>query len=127
MKKSKKIILRLIPVLLLVVVVLNSSVFGFNSFTNENLQDLGEEGDAGVVGTAANNAWAAVRLILQILAVAAIVFAGVRYMFASADQKADIKKSMVILVIGAVFVFGASIIIDFIVQATGSITGIQEQ
>ncbi len=124
MKKSKKIIIRLIPVLLLVVVVLNSSVFGFDNFTQEGVNNIGEGGDAGVVGEAANNAWAAVRLILQILAVAAIVFAGVRYMFASADQKADIKKSMIILVIGAIFVFGASIIVDFIVQATQSITGI---
>ena len=30
--------------------------------------------------------------VVQILAVAAVVLAGVRYMFASADQKADIKK-----------------------------------
>ena len=44
-------------------------------------------------------------------------------MFASADQKADIKKSMGILAIGAALVFGATFIIDFIVKVTGQITG----
>ena len=59
--------------------------------------------------------------IVQILAVAAVVFAGVRYMFASADQKADIKKSMGILAIGAVLVFGATVVLSFIQNATNQV------
>ena len=42
-------------------------------------------------------------------------------MFASADQKADIKKSMIILVIGAVLVFGASTIISIIANTTAEV------
>ena len=42
------------------------------------------------VTTSAKKVWGTVTTIVQILAFAAIVFAGVRYMFASADQKADI-------------------------------------
>lgn len=80
-------------------------------------------GTIGAADEAVGKAWNTVRLILQILAVAAVVFAGVRYMFASADQKADIKKSMGILAIGAALVFGATFIIDFIVKVTGQITG----
>lgn len=55
----------------------------------------------------AKNIWKTASVIIQILAVAAIVFAGLRYMFASADAKADIKQQTAILVIGAVLVFGA--------------------
>ncbi len=51
--------------------------------------------------------WATIERVVQVLAVAAVVFAGLRYMFASADGKADIKRETVILIIGAVFVFGA--------------------
>ena len=54
---------------------------------------------------------------MRILAVAAIVFAGVKYMFASAEGKADIKNGMIGLVIGAIMVFGASIVIDIIMTA----------
>ena len=70
---------------------------------------------------AAQNIWQTVVTIVQILAVAAIVFAGLRYMFASADQKADIKKSMGILAIGAVLVFGATLLINLVYDTTTSI------
>ena len=55
----------------------------------------------------AKNVWATAEKVIQILAVAAVVFAGLRYMFASADGRADIKRQTVILVVGAVLVFGA--------------------
>lgn len=51
--------------------------------------------------------WGTAKTIVQVLAVAAIVFAGVRYMYSSADGKADIKNQTVMLVLGAVLVFGA--------------------
>lgn len=122
MKKSKKIILRLIPVLLLVLVVfVNVPVLGFSEFEGGDY-DI-ESGDAGSLGTAINNLWAVISTILKIAAVAAIIFAGVRYMFASADSKADIKKSMLVLVVGAILVFGASFVVDLITVATGEITG----
>ena len=42
-------------------------------------------------------------------------------MLASADQKADIKKSLGILVIGCAIVFGATIVIQFITTIAGQI------
>ena len=42
-------------------------------------------------------------------------------MFASADQKADIKKGMIGLVIGAILVFAASTVVQFIISATTSV------
>ena len=36
--------------------------------------------------------WGTILLVLQVLAVAAFCFAGVKYMFASADTKANLKK-----------------------------------
>ena len=81
-------------------------------------------------GTASNgivrvtgNIWQTVIVVIQVLAVAAVVFAGLRYMFASADQKADIKKQLIILVIGAVLVFGASTVLGIISNVTKEVAG----
>lgn len=69
----------------------------------------------------AKSIWGTVRVLVQILAVAAIVFAGLRYMFASADAKADIKNQTVILITGAVLVFGAVKIAQFVYNVTNQI------
>ena len=58
--------------------------------------------------------WGVILVVLQIASVAGVIFAGVRYMFASADAKADLKKSMIHLVIGMIIVFGASTVVGFI-------------
>ena len=39
-------------------------------------------------------------------------FAGIRYMFASSDKKADLKKGLGYLTIGSIIVFGAVTIIQ---------------
>ena len=57
-------------------------------------------------------------LILQFLAVGAVVFTGLRYMMSSADTRADIKTQTVILLAGAIMAFGAIEIIKMI-QKTG--------
>lgn len=59
--------------------------------------------------------------ILQMAAVAGIVICGIRYMFTSADQKADIKRSMIYLVIGCVIVFATSTVVQFVIKAFGQI------
>lgn len=113
-----KKLLKVLPVVMVACVVL-TSVFAIPTDTI-NSAITGGTG-ATAVTDAAGNIWQTVVTIVQILAVAAIVFAGLRYMFASADQKADIKKSMGILAIGAVLVFGATLLIDLIFSATNSI------
>ncbi len=69
------------------------------------------------VDTAVKSVWSTVVVVVQALAVGAVVFAGLRYMFASADSKADIKKSMSILALGAILVFCATTVLRFIVSA----------
>lgn len=61
-----------------------------------------------------DNIWATAIIVLQVASVAAVVISGVRYMFASSDQKADIKKGLTYIVIGAVLVFGATTIIGVV-------------
>lgn len=75
----------------------------------------------GQLKTVAQQVWATVTIIVQIVAVGCVVFAGLRYMFASADQRADIKGGLIRLAIGAVLVFSAITIIHFVVDAASQI------
>lgn len=125
MKKSKKIFLRVLPVLMLAVMLISSNfIFAADEPISTNFSNLSGGSASNTLSKTTKNIWSTVTLILQILAVAAIVFAGVRYMFASADAKADIKKQLVILVLGAVLVFGASTIIQIIVKVTNDVAAI---
>lgn len=110
-----KKLLMILPVVMVICVAL-APVFAISA---DNIGDTlqGGSGAAGIT-KAARNIWSTVTTIVQMLAVAAVVFAGVRYMFASADQKADIKKSMGVLAIGAILVFGSTVIIQLIAGAT---------
>ena len=101
---------------LFVVLAVVGSVYGITVPTN-----LSGGNTSNSVSNAAKGVWGTVVTIVQILAVAAVVFAGVRYMFASADAKADIKKQTVILVIGAVLVFGATSVLTLVSNATNEI------
>ena len=58
--------------------------------------------------------WASAILIVQVLSVGCVIFAGLRYMYSSADKKADIKKGMMYLALGAIFVFATSTVMKFI-------------
>ncbi len=83
---------------------------GTPGYDDSNIKDV-----RGVI----DRIWGTAKVIIQILAVAVIVGTGVRYMFMSADQRADIKRQTVILLAGAAIVFGTTEIITF-VQKVGS-------
>ncbi len=68
--------------------------------------------------------WNTILSLIRIAAFAGIIFAGVRYLYTSADQKADIKKSLVPLVIGMVLVFASTIVIQFLVTLFTQITNV---
>ncbi len=117
MKKSKKILFRILPIFILCIMLVSPYVLGLSTNVPNNTDSIEE------VDSAANKIWGTVLLILQMAAIAAVVIAGIRYMFASADQKAEIKKSMIGLVIGAILVFAASIVLQFIVNVTNEVVG----
>ena len=113
-----KKLLKILPVVMVVCMVV-SSVFALT--VPNSAGELTTSNGSTTVNNAAQNIWGTLLLIAQIVSIAAVVFAGIRYMFASADQKADIKKSMGILAVGAILVFGASTILKFVVSATNDI------
>jgi hypothetical protein len=67
------------------------------------------------------NIWGTVSLVLQILSLTGVFVLGLKYMFASADGKADIKKQMIPLVVGLILVYGMASFMRFIVDTADQI------
>lgn len=86
---------------------------------NTPTQEKVESGDAiyAKFSTALSKIFGVLIVTLQVVSMAGIIFAGVRYMFASADSKADLKKGLIHLAIGMVIVFGASSVVGFVTGA----------
>lgn len=110
----KKFMLRVMPVVLVAMLLVCNCVFAAVDIYNPS-------GTLKGTDTLINNVWGTILTVLRVCAVAAIVFAGVKYMFASAEGKADIKSGMIGLVVGAILVFGASIVVEVIMNAAGSL------
>ena len=95
----KKFMLRVMPVVLVAVLVLTGSVYA---------KALGTI--TGFAETIRDTVLAVVRIV----AVIAIAIAGARYMLAGADKKAEIKDSIVVIVVGGVLALAATGVVDLI-------------
>lgn len=118
--KIKKIILMLLIFILCVCVVNVTATAGtdVSSLFGGELQNIGqgETGDNGIT-----NAIDSIIGLIQIagtgVALIAVSLLGIKYMLASGEEKAEIKKYMVGAVVGGILVFGgtkiAQILADF--------------
>lgn len=60
--------------------------------------------------------WTTVTIIVQILAIAGIIAIGLKYMFSTANTKADIKKDLLPMAIGLIVIYSSTELIPFIVR-----------
>ena len=91
--------LREMPGVLVVALVWTGSVFAKELTTVTNF---------------ANTIKDTVLAVVRIVAVIAIAIAGARYMLAGADKKAEIKDSIVVIVVGGVLALAATGVVDLI-------------
>ncbi len=88
----------------------------------------GKQGIDDVESTTTTVMTTAVRVV-QIVGVAVavimLVVLGIKYVSASPSEKADIKKSLMIYVVGAILIFLAAGILEFIIDIAGK-TGINQ-
>lgn len=129
---NNKLVIRVLFVLIILSLIVGniyvyaSGTSGFgNGFDSSIVPGQNTSNDKlNNVNNAFGKVFNSVILILQVLSVGGIVFAGVRLMFASnAATRADMLESMKFLIIGMVIVFGASSIIKFIVNAATDVMG----
>ena len=107
----KKILFKIVPVLICVLCVFGNV---YAAPYNTPVMPNATGNTITSVITTTNKFWASIVTIVQVLSVGCFVFAGVRYMFASAEQKADLKKGLVYLAIGAALVFSTATVIRFV-------------
>ena len=75
--------------------------------------DLGSDNDQKIVN-AGNQIIGIIQMVGVAIAVVMLIMLGIKYMIAAPDEKADIKKTATIYIIGAVILFGASGILQII-------------
>ena len=108
---SKKIIASLVVVCMVVLAGVFVTTYAVNASFPSGSSSV------GTMSTVVGKTWNTASTVVQVIAVAAVVFAGVRYMFASAEKRADIKRGLSYLAIGAIFVFAAASVARFVVRA----------
>ena len=55
-------------------------------------------------------------LVLQVASVLGVIFLGIKFMYMSADKRAEVKNGLIMVIIGLVLVFGASTVAQFVVN-----------
>lgn len=111
MKRIAKILTVLI--IIATIATMMSAVFA-NGASGVLTQLTGNTGAATAVTKTANNIIGIVQVICYAAAVIMLVYLGVKFITASPEAKADIKKSAIIYVVGAIIVFAAGSLLGVI-------------
>lgn len=87
----------------------NDDAFSFTRFDNNgNLS--ADTAAMHIMGTGIQT----VKVVGYGISIVMLLYIGIKYMLAAPSEKADLKKSLVIFVVGAVLVFAATTILDII-------------
>ncbi len=90
-----------------------------DGFNYENVPSTNQE---EILGNPIRRISGTVTYILQVLSVIAVIYTGVRYMFAGADKKADMKKSTIYIIFGLILVFAFTTFINFVIDIQQQVT-----
>lgn len=116
MKKAIKILPILMVVLTIMMVctpVLAKPIAGVTIDPKTN--------SANQVSGIGNNILGIIRVVGTVIAVGVLMVIGIKYMMGSAEEKAEYKKTMLPYLIGAVILFAAVNIADYVVGIANSI------
>ena len=88
-----------------------SNLTGNTSKVTNGVEQIGEIGNT-IIGV--------LQTIGVVLSVVILIVIGIKYMMGSAEEKAEYKKTMIPYIVGAVFIFAASVLANMIY---GFVTG----
>ena len=112
---TMKRIAKILTVLIIIATIATMMSTVFATGAAGVLKDLnGNTGAATAVTKTANNIIGIVQVICYAAAVIMLVILGVKFITASPEAKADIKKSAIMYVIGAIIVFAAGALLGVI-------------
>ncbi len=126
MKKiiNKKNIFKVLVILMFTFIMINTYTFatlgdGLNETILGNVTDENYDTGSDILKPI-KKVFSTIYTIFQIIGLGGVVYTGVKYMYAGAEDKAQIKKTLFWLVIGVMFLFAAPAIIDFISNASNT-------
>ena len=111
MKKSMKVIMMLL--ILLMIVTFASNVLAAGEIDPKTLTPTYANDDGGLAGKA-GQIMGLIRNVAVIASVIIIMVLGVKYILGSVEEKAEYKKSFMPLIIGIILVVAATTIASFI-------------
>lgn len=105
MKKTKRIMLRIIPVLIVACIMLTNSVLasGFEEFTVNRVVD--KPNDYGIARSIFYRFIYLIKHTLPIASIFTIIFCWIKYIVSSKEKKVKLRKTLSFVVIFAAFVF----------------------
>ena len=109
--KLLKILLYLL-IIFAMMFIFNNNVYAGISVPS-GMTDIYSTSDSVTTNVGGQIIWVA-QLIFYTAAVIIVIVAGLKYMWAAPEAKAKIKKKMIYLVTGAVFLFAAGIIVNLV-------------
>ena len=108
-----------------IVITMCQIIFVLTTVVNATVPDpsFNSTGTTGTINTATSNVLGIVQAVAIGIAVVMLVVLAVKYITAAPNEKADVKKSAAIYVLGAVLLFAASGILGIIQAFAGEIVG----
>lgn len=105
MKKTKKIMLRIIPVLIIAFIMLTNSVLasGFGNFTTNMVVD--KPNDYGIARSIFYRFIYLITHTLPIASIFTIIFCWIKYIVSSKEKKVKLRKTIPFIVIFSAIVF----------------------
>ncbi len=107
MKTFKRVLS--IMMTLVLILAMGTQVFALNSAIKPDSGHLTD--DSTKAGTVASNALGVIQFFGYAMAIGMIIYIGIKYMMASANEKADLKKGAINYVIGAILVAAATTVV----------------
>lgn len=117
-------------IILLCIILLNfgfciktSLASGWSDTMFDSIKETADKGDETGAGDKVENVATAVVFVAKIVALAVamimLLVIAIKYMFAAPGEKADLKKNVIVYVVGAIILFAVSGILQLIEQIAG--------
>lgn len=113
----KKSYFKILSFILIVFIITLNNVYAYGDGLDENFLNQMQNGTVDTnVEKVVERVYGTIATIIKVVAVAGVMYTGVKYMMAGPGDKGAIKQSLIYLVIGTIFVFAADAIIGFVLD-----------
>ncbi len=110
-----KKLLKILPILMTVFMVLTATTSVFAGTVGNVNINLNKGDTTGVVNIG-NNILSIIQVVGTVIAVGVLMVLGIKYMMGSAEEKAEYKKTMLPYLIGAILLFAAVNLANWVVD-----------